>query len=114
MTEFMPDAESGSKPIAFGDFSYYWIIGRKPISVRIISEKFATLDQIGYLAFEFLDGKLIRIVSISFCKMPSDSMVLIQGNHCCLGYWGVFTGLPVLGHREIPLTGYPGIALLHE
>lgn len=55
-----------------------------------------------------------QIVSISFCKMPSDSMVLIQGNHCCLGYRGVFTGLPVLGHREIPLTGYPGIALLHE
>ncbi len=60
MSEFMPDAESGSKPIAFGDFSYYWVIGRKPIGVRTLTEKFAALDQLGYLAYEFLDGKLIR------------------------------------------------------
>ena len=60
MTEFMPDAESGSKPIAFGDFSYYWVIGRRPIGVRTLTEKFAALDQLGYLAYEFLDGKLIR------------------------------------------------------
>ena len=60
VSEFMPDMESGSKPIAFGDFSYYWIICRSPVSVRALSEKFALLDQIGYLAFEFIDGKLIR------------------------------------------------------
>ena len=60
MSEFMPDAESGSKPIVFGDFSYYWVIGRRPIGVRTLSEKFAALDQLGYLAYEFLDGKLIR------------------------------------------------------
>ena len=60
MTEFMPDAETGSKPIAFGDFSYYWVIGRRPIGVRTLTEKFVALDQLGYLAYEFLDGKLIR------------------------------------------------------
>ena len=60
LSEFMPDAQPGSKPIAFGDFSYYWVICRKPVSVRTIKEKFVTLDQIGYLAYEFLDGKLIR------------------------------------------------------
>ena len=60
MSEFMPNAESGSKPIAFGDFSYYWVIGRRPIGVRTLTEKFAVLDQLGYLAYEFLDGKLIR------------------------------------------------------
>ena len=60
ISEYMPNAELGSKPIAFGDFSYYWVIGRSPVSVRTLSEKFALNDQIGYLAFEFLDGKLIR------------------------------------------------------
>ncbi|HRX20782.1 MAG TPA: phage major capsid protein, partial [Syntrophomonadaceae bacterium] len=60
VSEFMPDMESGSKPVAFGDLSYYWIICRSPVSVRALSEKFALLDQIGYLAFEFIDGKLIR------------------------------------------------------
>ena len=56
----MPDIGAGAKPVAFGDFSYYWVIGRKPISVRTLIEKFAVHNQIGYLAFEFLDGKLIR------------------------------------------------------
>ncbi|WP_177565174.1 phage major capsid protein [uncultured Phascolarctobacterium sp.] len=60
ISEYMPDVGAGAKPIAFGDFSYYWVIGRKPISVRTLIEKFAVHNQIGYLAFEFLDGKLIR------------------------------------------------------
>lgn len=60
ITEFMPNAEPGNKPIAFGDFSYYWVVCKKPVSVRTIKEKFAIYDQIGYLGFEFLDGKLIR------------------------------------------------------
>ena len=60
MSEYMPDADAGAKPIAFGDFSYYWVIGRSPIGIRTLSEKFAALDQLGYLAYEFLDGKLVR------------------------------------------------------
>ena len=60
ISEYMPNTEVGSKPIAFGDFSYYWVIGRSPVSIKTLSEKFALNDQIGYLAFEFLDGKLIR------------------------------------------------------
>lgn len=57
ISEFMPDIESGTKSIAFGDFSYYWVIGRKPVSVRTLVEKFTFYDQIGYLAIEFLDAK---------------------------------------------------------
>lgn len=60
ISEFMPDADAGAKPIAFGDFSYYWAIFRKRISVRSLTEKFVLNNQIGYLAFEFLDGKLVR------------------------------------------------------
>lgn len=56
----MPSEESGTMPILFGDFRYYWIILRSPISMRTFKEKFVTLDQIGYLAMEFLDAKLIR------------------------------------------------------
>lgn len=60
ISEYMPDILEGTKPIAFGDFSYYWIIDRKPVSVRTLMERFAVLGQVGYLAFKFLDGKLIR------------------------------------------------------
>jgi HK97 family phage major capsid protein len=74
MTEFMPDAESGSKPIAFGDFSYYWVIGRRPIGVRTLTEKFAALDQLGYLAYEFLDGKLIRPEAVKVIQINTESI----------------------------------------
>ena len=60
ISEFMPGPGSGNKAIAFGDFSYYWIILRRPISIRTLTEQFAMTDYIGYLAYEFLDGKLIR------------------------------------------------------
>ena len=30
------------------------------MTVRTLLEKFVLYDQIGYLAFEFLDGKLVR------------------------------------------------------
>lgn len=69
ISEFMPDIATGSKPIAFGDFSYYWVIGRKPISMRTLTEKFTFYDQIGYLAIEFLDGKLVRSEAIKAIQM---------------------------------------------
>ena len=58
--EYMPGATSGSKPILFGDFSYYWIINRRPLAVRTLAEKFALNDLTGYLAVEYLDARLIR------------------------------------------------------
>jgi HK97 family phage major capsid protein len=60
ISEFMPSISSGNKPIAFGDFSYYTIIDRAPLSVRTLDEKYALQQQRGYLAYEMLDGMLIR------------------------------------------------------
>lgn len=71
ISEFMPDAEAGSKPIAFGDFSYYWFISRSNVSLRTLTEKFALNDQIGYLALEFLDGKLIRKDAIKVLSLKN-------------------------------------------
>jgi len=74
ISEYMPNAESDSKPIAFGDFSYYWVIGRSPVSVKMLSEKFALHDQIGYLAFEFLDGKLIRHEAVKVIQINTETI----------------------------------------
>ena len=71
ISEFMPGAESGSKPISFGDFSYYWIVRRRPVSVRTLTEQFAMVDCVGYLAYEFLDGKLIRPEAIKVLQMTA-------------------------------------------
>lgn len=56
----MPDAEAGMKPVLFGDLSYYWIIDRSPVSMKAVNELFAVNDQVGYIGFEFLDAKLVR------------------------------------------------------
>lgn len=69
ISEFMPDAQSEKKPVAFGDFSYYWVIDRRPVSARPILEKFSLYGQIGYLAYEFLDGKLIRPEAVKVIEM---------------------------------------------
>ena len=69
ISEFMPNAESGSKPIAFGDFRYYWVVGRQPVSVRTLVEKYITIDCTGYRAYEFLDGKLVRPEAIKVLKI---------------------------------------------
>ena len=74
ISEYMPNTESGSKPIAFGDFSYYWVIGRSPVSVKTLSEKFAIHDQIGYHAFEFLDGKLIRHEAVKVIQINTEAI----------------------------------------
>lgn len=61
ISEFMP---SDGKPIAFGDFSYYQIIDRMPLTVRTLYEKFALEQKTGYLGVEYLDGLLIRLEAV--------------------------------------------------
>ena len=68
----MPDIGSGAKPIAFGDFSYYWIVDREPISIRYIRELYARYQQTGYLATEYMDAKLIRPEAIKFIQITDN------------------------------------------
>ena len=72
ISEYMPDIESSSKPIAFGDFSYYWIVKRSPVSVKLLKELFALKDQTGYMAFEFIDGKLVRNDAVHVIQMNTE------------------------------------------
>ena len=51
---------SDGKPIAFGDFSYYTIIDRVPLSIRPLYELYALGNKMGFLGIERLDGMLIR------------------------------------------------------
>ena len=71
ISEYMPDAISGSKPIAFGDLSFYWIVERAGMTVRTLHERFFETGQVGYLAFELLDGKLIRPEAVKVMQMTA-------------------------------------------
>ncbi|MHB1154511.1 MAG: phage major capsid protein [Eubacteriales bacterium] len=56
---YVPEIASGTKIIAFGDFSYYWIADRQGRSFKRLNELFATTGQVGFLATQRVDGKLI-------------------------------------------------------
>jgi len=66
---YIPGIESGKIAIAFGDFSYYWIVERQPLAVKILKEKYILQGQIGFAAFERLDGKLIIPEAIKLLQL---------------------------------------------
>ena len=56
---FMPALAAGSKSVLFGDLSYYWVADRQGRSFRRLGELFAPTGQVGFLATQRVDGKLI-------------------------------------------------------
>lgn len=58
-SSFMPDLAAGKKVMAFGDFSYYWIADRQGRSFKRLNELYAANGQVGFLASQRVDGKLI-------------------------------------------------------
>lgn len=56
---YMPALAAGQKSIAFGDFSYYWIADRQGRSFKRLNELYAANGQVGFLASQRVDGKLI-------------------------------------------------------
>ena len=56
---YVPTIAAGAKSIAFGDFGYYWIADRQGRSFKRLNELFATTGQVGFMATQRVDGKLI-------------------------------------------------------
>ena len=60
ISPYMPDIAAGSIPVTFGDLSYFWILERQPLSVKILTELYSRENLTGYAAYERIDGRLIR------------------------------------------------------
>lgn len=56
---YVPTIAPGTKSIAFGDFGYYWVADRQGRSFKRLNELFATTGQVGFMATQRVDGKLI-------------------------------------------------------
>ena len=69
ISNYMPDIEAGKKCIAFGDFSFYWIINESNFTIKVLSNYYATQQMVGYLSSFFLDGKLLRPEAIKVLKV---------------------------------------------
>lgn len=66
---YAPEIATGKTPIAFGDYSYYWIAERQGRTFKRLSELYAKNGQIGFLTWERIDGKLILPESVKTLKM---------------------------------------------
>ena len=72
-SSYVPEIGAGKKCMAFGDFSYYWIADRSGRTFKRLNELFAMTGQVGFLAMERLDGKLILPEAIKTLKVKSGS-----------------------------------------
>ena len=68
-SSYVPAVASGAKAIAFGDFGYYWIADRQGRSFKRLNELFATTGQVGFMATQRVDGKLILTEAIKVLQM---------------------------------------------
>jgi HK97 family phage major capsid protein len=66
---YVPAAAAGEKPIAFGDFSNYWIADRMGRTVQRLNELYAGNGQVGFIATERVDGKVILAEGIQLLQM---------------------------------------------
>lgn len=70
-SSYVPGLAAGAKPIAFGDFSYYWIADRQGRSFQRLNELYAVTGQIGFKASQRVDGKLILPEAIKVLQMKA-------------------------------------------
>lgn len=68
---YVPTVEAGALAIAFGDFQNYWIGDRARKTMQRLNELYATNGQIGYVATERVDGKVILPEGIQLLQMKS-------------------------------------------
>ena len=66
---YAPAMESDSLAIAFGDFKNYWIADRSGRTVQRLNELYSTNGQVGFVATERVDGKVILHEGIKLIKM---------------------------------------------
>ena len=67
----MPDIGSSTKPIAFGDFSYYFIKDRKVMNMMRLDELYAATGHVGFQIDKRTDGRLVLPEAINYLQMAA-------------------------------------------
>jgi len=64
ISDDMAAMTTGLKTVLFGDFSYYWIADRQGPVFQRLNELYAANGQVGFRAFQRVDGKLTLAVAV--------------------------------------------------
>ena len=70
---YVPTIAAGALAVAFGDFQNYWIADRTGRTVQRLNELYSTNGQVGFVASERVDGKIILPEGIQLLKMKASS-----------------------------------------
>ena len=68
---YVPQVKAGALAVAFGDFKNYWIADRSGRTVQRLNELYAGNGQVGFIATERVDGKVILPEGIKLLKMKA-------------------------------------------
>ncbi len=67
----MPTIAAGAKAMVFGDMNYYWIADREGRKFQRLNELYAPTGQVGFLASQRVDGKLILPEAVKVLQMKA-------------------------------------------
>lgn len=70
---YMPALEASAKGILFGDLSYYWVADRQGRAFKRLGELFAPTGQVGFLATQRVDGKLILSEAVKILQQKASA-----------------------------------------
>ena len=68
-SSYVPTIAASAKTIAFGDFGYFWVADRQGRSFKRLNELFAVTGQVGFIATQRVDGKLILAEAVKYLQM---------------------------------------------
>ena len=70
-TNYLDRVLPGTKPVLFGDFSYFWIGERGKRSVKRLVERYADTGQVAYITSERIDAKLVLPEAVKSLEVKS-------------------------------------------
>lgn len=68
---YVPAIAAGAKTMVFGDFGYYWVADRQGRVFKRLNELFAATGQVGFIATQRVDGKLILAEAVKVLQMKA-------------------------------------------
>ena len=70
-SSYMPAIAAGNKTILFDDLGYYWVADRQGRSFKRLNELYAATGQVGFLASQRVDGKLVLAEAVKVLAQKS-------------------------------------------
>ena len=68
---YVPAIAAGNKTVVFGDYGYYWIADRQCRIFKRLNELYAVIGQVGFVASQRVDGKLILPEAVKYLQQKS-------------------------------------------